>query len=212
MENNVCLFVPKTDVHETVHTVNFVLERKPQPKRKPESPFMHTIHCVLEGEGVLHLNDSALPLKKGDVFFRLPNFSSSIESVKNFEYAYVTYLGTRASEFAAKFRLSEKNCLFKGLNSLPELWRNAFKISSGFSDLMSESLVLYTFAQIGNAFYRSEKINCSLSSPPLIKKYVDEHFAENDLSLKKISEAFSYNSKYVSSVFKKQYGIGVSDS
>lgn len=211
MDNNVCFFIPKTNTHETVHTVNFVLERKFRPKRELETPFLHTVYCVLEGEGLLHLKDSSIALKKGDVFFTLPSIPFNIETVKDFEYAYVTYLGTRASEFAEKFHVKENNFVFRGLVDLPELWLNSFKLGTKFSDLISESLVLYTFAQIGNKFYSSESTNRQNSSPPLIKKYIDEHFSDSDLSLKKISEAFSYNPKYISSVFKKEYEIGISD-
>jgi hypothetical protein len=39
MENNVCLFVPKTNVYETIHPVNFVLERKVQLKKEFTTPF-----------------------------------------------------------------------------------------------------------------------------------------------------------------------------
>lgn len=211
MENNVCFFVPKSDIHETVHTVNFVLERKPQIKKTMTMPFMHAVHCVLEGEGILHLEKYSTNLKKGDVFFILPSVPYRLESVSDFEYGYVTYLGPRASEFAEKFHLNKDNCVFKNIKNLPEFWQNAFALGSKFSDILSESVVLYTFAQIGHKYYPDEDITCSLSSPPLIKRYIDEHFTESDLSLKKISEAFSYNPKYISSIFKKQYSIGISD-
>lgn len=210
MENNVCLFVPKTNVYETIHPVNFVLERKVQLKKEFTTPFMHAVHCVLSGEGIFHTQNHSFPVKKGDVFFILPNVPYIIESCKDFEYGYVTYIGTRANELTEKFKL-HKNYVFRDFDSLADVWHSALTHGTKFSDLLSESIVLYTFAQIGNKYFSDEDLSSGTTPPPLVKKYIDENFADPELSLKKISQVFSYNPKYVSMIFKKQYNMGISD-
>jgi AraC-like DNA-binding protein len=211
MDNNLCFFVPKQNLNETVHTVNFVLERKVMTKREPIMPFMYAVHCVLKGEGIYHLENNSFPVKKGDVFFVIPSHPYYIESVKDFEYGYATYLGLRANEFAEQFKISTKNCVFYGLEHLADFWINAFKFGDKFVNILSESVILYTFAHIGYNYFSNKEIAQTQSTEPLIKKYIDEHFAESDLSLKKIGEAFSYSPKYISTVFKKEYRIGVSE-
>ncbi len=51
----------------------------------------------------------------------------------------------------------------------------------------------------------------SADSARLIKKYVDKNFTDPQLSMDKISSCFSYNKKYISTLFKKHYKIGVTD-
>ena len=38
--------------------------------------------------------------------------------------------------------------------------------------------------------------------------YIDKHYRDPDLSLKKLSDSFSYTEKYLSSLFKKNMQIG----
>lgn len=211
MDNNICLFVPKMHNYETIQPVRFVLERKPQNNPEFSISSFYIVHCVIKGEGIVHYKDNSFKVKRGDVFFTTPSLSYRIESVKDFEYGYITYLGTRASYLAEKFHLRQNNYVFFDLGDLPDLWVKALTLGSKFSDLLSESIVLFTFSKIGHKYFPIEQETLSETPPPIIKKYIDEHFSESDLSLKKISDAFSYNPKYVSSIFKKQYQIGIAE-
>ena len=49
------------------------------------------------------------------------------------------------------------------------------------------------------------------ATPALIKKYIDDNFSDTELSLEKIGSALSYHKKYVSSLFKKTYHIGITE-
>ena len=44
-----------------------------------------------------------------------------------------------------------------------------------------------------------------------IKKYIDDSISDSTLSLEKISTALSYNAKYISSLFKRKMGVGISE-
>ena len=45
----------------------------------------------------------------------------------------------------------------------------------------------------------------------LIKQFIDEQYANPDLNVEVISRRFSYHKKYVSSLFKRQFGMGVAE-
>ena len=50
---------------------------------------------------------------------------------------------------------------------------------------------------------------CPRSEEQSIKKYIDEHFADPELSLELLSKQFGYSEKYISYGFKKQFYIGL---
>ena len=43
----------------------------------------------------------------------------------------------------------------------------------------------------------------------MIKQYLDDHFADPGLTLEMLGEQFNYHPKYLSTVFKKQFRVGV---
>jgi len=45
----------------------------------------------------------------------------------------------------------------------------------------------------------------------LLKAYIDEHFCDPALCIEQISNYFAYNRKYISTLFKKQMKVGISE-
>ena len=212
MENqNVCLFIPKQNNFEPIHTVHFVLETSPQAMEKQKILSMYRMHLVVEGEGILHLRNEDIHLYSGDIFFGLPAVPFSLEPIKDFKYMYVSYLGTRANYLTDKFRINEKNCVFRGFNELTDFWRNALDMDSTVAELRSESVVLYTFSSIGTKYYPSGNKSKEQTAASEAKKYIDDNFTNPELSLQGIAEALSYNPKYLSSLFKSAFKLGISD-
>ena len=96
-----------------------------------------------------------------------------------------------------------ENCIFEGHDGLLAFWQNCLsKASESNLDLISESVLLYTFAQM---------------SPPVITgkqrladdilKYIEENFKDVSLSLGTVAEHLGYNPKYLSRTFKEEVGI-----
>ena len=76
-------------------------------------------------------------------------------------------------------------------------WANA-------QDLASEGVLLHTFAAIGehSAGHTQQSTTGSAESFLHIKKYIDEHFADPELSLELLSRQFGYSEKYISYGFR----------
>ena len=208
MLKNICHFVPEHNTLHFIHTIHFVLETKPQFFSTLKTESVYKMHYVRSGKGTLHTMGQEHPLKKGDVFFTFPSLPFCIESGDDFSYMYISFLGARGNQIMESLDISKKNYLFHGCDDVYTVWNSGISIASQMSDLMSESILLYTFSYLGNKNTTHHKNNNTALS---IKKYVDDNFTDLDFSLKKIADSLSYNKKYISTVFKNEFGIGISE-
>lgn len=211
-ENNICRFIPHHSDCEAIHTINFVLETKWQEYDSLKSNSVCRMNYVTEGEGILHTPGCSQLLKKGDIFFVLPAVPFAVESVKDFQFMYISYMGSRADMIMDKLKINGQNCLFHDFEEVESFWTDSLKANSALFDLRSESVLLYTFSVMGTRFLEEEgKEKKTAAAAALIKKYVDDNFSDTELSLDKIGAELSYNKKYVSTVFKNKYNIGIAE-
>lgn len=211
MASNICRFIDKNNNSNDIHIVNFVLETKQQTFDKLIGSSSYKMYYVINGTGFLHLQDRLLDLSANDVFFTMPGSPSAIESVNNFEYMYISFLGTRPIEIMDRLNINRMNCLFHNFKDELNLWQNFITSNPLITDIKAECVLLYTFSLLEEHL----PVNNSNSKIPdtitKIKKYVDENIAEPNLSLDIISHQFSYNKKYISTLFKNKLNIGFSD-
>ena len=209
--DNVCIFVPYRGDCQSVHTVNFVLETKAKTERVFRTEALYKAHYALCGSGFLHTMGAVRRLERGDVFFTFAGTPYFIESQADFQYAYVSFLGSRANMIMEKLHISPANPHFHGYEAIEEFWISALSFNRKTSDLASESVLLYTFSAIGD---RTLSIGKDHAPSPLylrLKKYVDDNYTDPDLSLSSVGAEMSYNAKYLSAVFKKNMGVGISE-
>lgn len=208
-DNNICRFVPYHKDYDSIHTINFVLETKPQVYEKLKSESVYKMYYVCGGNGFIHTPGAVSPLSEGDVFFTFPGTPFCIESREDFSYMYISFLGTRGNMILDRLEITSTHFLFNDCSEVCSLWKNGLNSRSDLTDLTSESVLLYTFSFIGNKFLAPDK-NSEKSSDAvsLIKKYIDDNFSDPGLSLEKISRELNYNKKYISSVFKKNIKLG----
>lgn len=211
MAENICTFTPHHSEYHSIHTINFVYETQTLPYTTPKANAMYKMHYICEGYGILHFPDKAVQLSKGDVFFTFPDLPFSIESGDNLSFMYISFLGNRSDMILDKLKISRFNYLFHNCEELLPVWEKAFSTNPAISDLITESILLYTFTHLGNQILpeyisAASKINVAY----LMKKFIDENYKNPNLSLDLIGNEIAYSPKYLSSVFKKTYNIGVS--
>lgn len=207
MNKNICRFVPNSRNESEINIINFVHETKPQSKDVEKYDATHKIHIVTNGSGKINVENNTYNLKKGDVFFTFPANKYSLQSTENFEYMYISFIGLRTNKLLDTLNISKQNFLFKGINRLIPIWKESIIDDKTILSLRCEGIILYSFSVLSERPEIQNTINVSLSSK--IKKYIEEHFSDNDLSVEKISEIFSYNKKYISAVFKSELHIGI---
>lgn len=210
MEQNICRFIPFHKDSLSVHTINFVYETKTQSYKKLSSESVYKMYYVCSGKGYIHTPGKITPLSEGDLFFTFPSYSFSIESVENFTYMYISFVGLRGNMIMESLNINNGNFIFHDSEEVYDFWKKGILISSGMTDLISESVLLYTFSFLGDRIIKKDNKKQS-HSVDLIKKYIDEHFTDTDFSLENISRELSYNKKYISHVFKKHFGTGITE-
>ena len=207
---NICRFIPCHSDSKSIHTINFVLETCPQNKNFLKCNAYYIIHLVTSGSGEISSNGGSHTLTKGDIFFTFPGEPYTIESGEDFSYMYISFLGIRSNMIMEKLRISRNNFITKDCLELTDLWSNALNFQTELSDLASESVLLYTFAFLGDRLEEFHaKKQQTFTTVALIKKYIDDNFSDSKLSLETISASLMYNKKYISSTFKHHMKIGI---
>ena len=108
--------------------------------------------------------------------------------------------------------ISSQNCIFYGYEEIEPYWKESITATFAMYDLRTESVLLYTFSVLGTKILKeAERIKKSEDTAALIKKYIDEHYPDADVSLETVGNALSYNKKYVSKIFKETYHVGISE-
>lgn len=209
---NICHFIPYHKDYNSIHTIHYVLETKKQVYTSLKTEALYKMYYVCKGTGLLHTTGEINQLTEGDVFFSFSAIPYAIESADDFEYIYISFLGARAYMIMDKLKINNRNCIFHDLNIAEDFWIKGLYMSEDFSDLISESVLLYTFTCLGKMLLHP--VNCQIQNSNTclkIKKYIDDNFTDLNFSIESISKELLYNKKYISAVFKKNIGIGIND-
>lgn len=211
MFKNVCNFIPYNSDAHSIHTIHFVFETQIKEK-KSITESVYKANLVYSGTAKLSVYSKTYTLKKGDIFFSFPGMTYHISPDETFSYLYVSFLGNRSNMILNKLNISNQNFLFEDCADLHPLWEESLNYDSIISDLAAESVLLHTFAYLGDRFLPKDPTAKKLSTLSfIVKKYIDENFQTPSLSLEQISREVSYSPKYISSVFKKNFNIGITD-
>lgn len=212
--NAICRFIPSTRTSENIHIINFVREEHLAAMSYPKTNPVYRIYYVVNGTGEIQCECERHAVKKGDIFFIFPATSYDIIACEAFEYMYISFVGSRANLEMERIGVNKKNFVFEDYLELYSLWTEGISQSSEMIDLTSESILLYSFLKIGSRTIYKEKEtiqSVSMNNGSLLKKYIDDHLSDPDLSLEKMSEHFSYSPNYISSLFKKYFRIGFAE-
>jgi AraC-like DNA-binding protein len=187
----------KLDIAEFVHEARIPCQHK-------NCIECHCVYLVVGGIGE-YITDSVQKIKFGTLFFSFKGVPFSILDSENLEYFRITFSGKRGDELLKRFCVNEANCVFHVFESLVPMWKEGvLRSKEATGDILSESVLLYTFSKL----YPAINIHSDVFSD--ILGYVDENFSDPHLSLMSVAERFSYNTKYLSHVFKKRTGISFS--
>lgn len=203
---NICKFVPYTTTEQII-TTNFVYENNAEKTDKMSIKQNNIMYLVVSGEGTLKTELFVKNLKAGMIFFTFSSTPYCIENTNNLHYMYITFRGQRSYELFDRFQISPTKCVFKGYEGLLSFWQNCIgKANEKNLDLISESVLLYTFSQMSPTSETNEQ-----NLIGNILKYIESHFTDSTLSLTSTAEALGYTSKYISRIFKQNIGITFSE-
>ncbi len=210
--NSICRFVPSRNFSDNIHIINYIYEADPLISAEPAISAVYRVHYVTEGEARVRLGNKEALVEKGDIFILLPGLEFTIHGNDGFRFLYISCIGARANYEIERLNISSSNFVFKNFPKLRELWKDGVNTNSQLVDLVSEGILLTTFAAIGNRNLpekNHEGRSASLMNAVLVKEYIDRNFADPLLSLDTIGLEFSYSKKYISALFKRHFKTGI---
>ena len=205
--DSICRFVPIKTGNGDIQTVHFVYETELAKLKQPFVRPVNYVNLVVKGCGTLKYNNCDYELSEGTLFFMFPQIAYYIEASDDFEYIYISYTGTCASNLMDSFGITPTNAVYHNFTHAP-LWSDAIsRITAKNANILTESVLYYTLALI-----QSENNTCNQSDNDddimsQIKSYIDIHYREQDISLGKLSQIFSYSEKYLSASFNKNMNM-----
>lgn len=210
--DSICRFLPPKSVSGNIKTVHFVYETEFLLMKQPFIRPIYYLHLVTSGEATLKFSGKQYPLKEGTLFFFFSGVPYEIEGDENFRYTYVSFMGANVPEFLAEMGITVENSVFQGYSHLKELWLSSIvRVNNVNANILTESVLLNTLSYIAKNKEKTEPNKNSENLLSVIVDYVDTHYREKELSLKKVAKIFAYTEKYLSHFFKSKMGTGFNE-
>lgn len=201
-QSNICKFIATTN-HDRLYTSNFVFEKNAKADSASRTLPTNAAYLAVSGKGVLHTHVLTQALQPGNVFFTFSQVPFRLENVDSFQYMYISFDGGRSDELFSRFGIHPGRAVFDGHEGLLAFWQSAIlKATPENLDLISESVLLYTFSELSPPENSEEQNLFSM-----ILKHIDDHYTDSSLNLSAMAQQLGYNSKYISRIFKSQMGI-----
>lgn len=207
-QENICKFVmPDAQDAFQLLTTNFVLETKADQLDRLEIRKQNKLFLVVSGKGQLHTELKTHSLQAGTVFLTLAGEASRVENTEELQYMYITFDGSRADALIRRFGISAVHCVFPGHAPLITYWHHALSRANEKNlDLISESVLLYTFAALEEP--EADRVHHLISR---ILRHIEDHLRDTDLSLASAAAELGYHPKYISRIFRQHVGFTFSE-
>ena len=202
--HNICKYISPNNQY-SLSTEYFIYETTQPLPGKERTLSANVMYLVAEGEAVFLCAGKHYTVKSGYVFFSFSNIPFRIYPHPGFKCFSIRFYGTRVAELFRKFNINATNFVFADHNSLIPKWKEYMAQTTEHNiDILSESLLLYTFGVLKPATLPK------VSVAETMLNYLEQHFTESNLSLSALAEELGYTTKYLSTVFKRRFGIGFS--
>lgn len=213
-EMNICRFVPVSSSAERMHIINFVYETQYRGTTENKIDTCYKMAYVTSGSCEILCRGRRQTAGEGAVFFAFPSVPYTLSGDAEFRFAYVSFIGVQANRIMEQLHITPVRSAFPGYGTLRSLWLEAVQNCESAPELAAQGVLFYTFSRIACETLapqpREDKADAAYKMQ-MVKKYIDDHFSDSTLSLESISQEFAYNKKYLSSAFKQQFKVGISE-
>ena len=209
---SICRFLPMKEYRDSIQPVYFVYETEFHKLKQPFINAIHYVYLITKGNGVLHLLGNDYPLEVGTLCAIFPGYSYTMEGNEDFAYMYISFMGDGAQDIMVQTSLDTEHPIQPQFSHLIPFWRSAIqRINRENSNFLTESVLLYTLSFLTDT--KAERTDDN--NKPLvfdnILKYLENHYTEHDLTLKKIAGIYAYSEKYLSYLFKQNMNLNYSE-
>ena len=204
-DRNICKIIEETAT-DRLEITRFIYESNQDTMTIKTNVGTNRIILIKQGNGRLNIDMENICFETGSLIFVFKGEKIWVEPGDDCEYMYIDFSGSRSESLFSRFCINRANRVFKGYDGLIPMWHDSLCRSNEINiDLASESILLYTFSRL------SADVGKQSGLIDRILKISEENFTNRGLSLSSLAETLSYNSKYISHVFKQKMGIGYSE-
>jgi len=202
---NICKFITDT-VSEKLELHQFIYETDADTMKLKVSLMHNRAILIKQGSGKIFTDNECYNIEAGNLIICFKNESVSVCGEKGIEYMYIDFGGARSEVLFHRFCINKNNRIFSGFDSLIPLWQDSLCRAVQINlDLVSESVLLYTFSRlVANESRKNNIIN-------KILELTEENFTSSELSVSVVADELSYNAKYISHIFKENMGISYTE-
>ena len=194
MSDSICKFMPAKGYSSDIRTVHFVYETEFKRLQQPFFSPTYRIVLVTKGTAMLKTHSGTFDLKPGSIFFTLPVDLHEIDAGDDFEYYYISFVGSGVAALLEELGITPSSPVYFDEYGLTDFWKASIqRINDKNINVLTESVLLYTLSFINNASDKDRK--STEKQFDFIIDYINNHYRERDLSLKKLAEIFSYTEK-----------------
>lgn len=209
MSESICCFLPVKNEDAAVKTVRFVYETEFSKMVQPFVSPIYVVYIVTQGSATLSIYDEEHFVERGDIFFAFPAQPLYLKGSCDFEYIYISFMGSGVPKLLAGCNVTPERFVFLGYQNLCPMYESSIRrLTEKNANILTEGVLYYTLSFLSGVEDKLEHKKASDGLFETIVDYVDHHYRESDMSLGRLAETFSYTEKYLSSLFKKNMKIG----
>ena len=209
MNKSICRFMPPKENEENIKAINFVFETEFAKLKQPFFAHINILYLVTRGSGVLRMQGKSFAVSRGTLFLAVAGNFFEIDGSEDFEYIYISFLGLTSSTRFATLNIQSQMLVRNGFEDMIGFWLDALRrLNPENSNLLTECVLLYAFSYLCYESQPASGLHKREDSFEAILDYVDHHYMDSDISLKKLAGLFCYTPKYVSLLFKQHMDTG----
>lgn len=209
--DSICRFLPAKNYTGNIKTVHFVYETDFKSLKQPFIRPIYYANIVTSGTATVKFADRCEKLSVGSLFFFFPAVPYEIIGSDDFAYIYISFMGSCIPELFGTLGIELGRSVFHGLGALCDIWINSIvRINDTNANVLTEGMLLYALSFLAPS-EKNSSANRGAKPFELIVDYVDMHFGEPDVTLRRVAEVFAYTEKYLSHLFKSKMNVGFND-
>lgn len=199
---SICRFASLDEKELNIHPLRFVYETELKKFSQPFSHPYYKIFVVTSGTAKLSFNGNNYHISKGDFCFFSPNQIYTLDMDDNFNIIYLDFYSSNLTEFFTNKKISFEPPVFYGLDFLLSFLESTInKVRNYNSNMIIKSTIFYVISNLFILVKETKFTNKQIGTFEGVLDFVNTNFNDPMLSLKKLSEKFSYSEKHISRLF-----------
>lgn len=210
--NSVCKFISKKGADGELYTHRFVYEADSARIKSNSFAVTYIFHVIMSGSAVLEIDDDHYQVERGSAFFVFPGQEYGLTQDKELTLTYISFTGDRAENILSDIGITRKSAPSRGMFELCDFMDKAVRrVNDKNGKYLAEAALLYAVAEISDSFSHKSPVSNNENLFGSVIDYIERHYTDRDLSLKKLGEIYSYTDKYISALIRANLGVGFSD-